>query len=257
VIALREVRAGYGGADALHGVDLALAPGEVVALLGENGAGKSTLLKVLAGLLRPRAGTVSLGGRPLVEVPRREAARRIGYLPQAFAPLFPMRALDAVLLGRTPWLPAFGVPSRTDVAAASQALAEVDAEAFAGTDLLEMSGGERQRVLLARVFAGEPKVLLLDEPAANLDPRHRLLVMEALRRRAAEGAAVLFSTHEIDLAASAADRGVLLSAGRIAAGGPVADVLTAPLLSELFGVAASVTPGPGGRPVVSLASRLG
>jgi iron complex transport system ATP-binding protein len=120
-----------------------------------------------------------------------------------------------------------------------------------------MSGGERQRVLLARVFAGEPKVLLLDEPAANLDPRHRLLVMEALRRRAAGGAAVLFSTHEIDLAASAADRAVLLSAGRIVAEGPVRDVLTAPLLSKLFGVAASVTPGPGGRLVVSLTSRLG
>lgn len=257
MIAVREVRAGYGGADALLGVDLALAAGEVVALLGENGAGKSTLLKVLAGLLRPRGGSVTLEGRPLAEVPRREAARRIGYLPQAFIPLFPMRALDVVLLGRTPWLPALGSPSRGDVAAAERALAEVDAGAFAGTDLLEMSGGERQRVLLARVFAGEPKVLLLDEPAANLDPRHRLLVMEALRRRAAEGAAVLFSTHEIDLAASTADRGVLLSAGRIVAGGPVAEVLTAPLLSELFGVTASVTPGPGGRPVVSLASRLG
>jgi iron complex transport system ATP-binding protein len=257
VIALRGVRAGYGGSDALHGVDLTLEPGEVVALLGENGAGKSTLLKVFAGLLRPHAGAVTLGGRSLSEVPRREAAQRIGYLPQAFAPLFPMRALDAVLLGRTPWLPAFGAPSPGDVAAAWRALAEVDAEAFAGTDLLEMSGGERQRVLLARVFAGGPKVLLLDEPASNLDPRHRLLVMDALRRRATEGAAVLFSAHEIDLAASAADRAVLLSAGRVAAAGAVAEVLTAPLLSELFGVSATVTPGPGGRPVVSLASRLG
>jgi iron complex transport system ATP-binding protein len=257
VISVRAVWAGYGGADALHGIDLALGPGDVVALLGENGAGKSTLLKVLAGLLRPRAGAVLLDGRTLAEVPRREAARRIGYLPQAFVPLFPMRAIDVVVIGRTPWLSALGGPSPKDVAAAERALAEVDALPFAGSDLLGMSGGERQRVLLARVFAGEPRILLLDEPAANLDPRHRLLVMEALRRRAAEGAAVLFSTHEIDLAASAADRAVLLAAGRILAGGPVAEVLTAPLLSELFGVAASVSTGPEGRPVISLASRLG
>ena len=257
MMTLDGVRAGWGEADALQGVDLAIRPGEVVSLLGENGAGKSTLLSVLAGLLRPRAGSVTIEGRPLAVVPRREAARIIGYLPQSFVPLFPMTALDTVLLGRTPWLGAFGAPSRADLAAAERALAEVDATAFAGTDLLGMSGGERQRVLLARVFAGEPRILLLDEPAANLDPRHRLLVMEALRRRAAAGAAVVFSTHEIDLAASAADRAVLLSKGQVRADGPTLDVLTAPTLSELFGVPASVTRLPGGRPVVSLASRLG
>jgi iron complex transport system ATP-binding protein len=128
----------------------------------------------------------------------------------------------------------------------------MDAGALADTDLGAMSGGERQRVLLARVLAGEPEVLLLDEPSANLDPRHRFLVIDAMRRRAEAGGAVVFSTHELDVAASGADDAVLLSGGRLLAAGKVADTLTEPLLSALFGVAASVTPGAGGRPLVSL-----
>lgn len=247
----RGLSAGYGGRTVLEGVSLALAPGRVSVLLGENGSGKSTLLKVLAGVLKPRAGGVLLGGRDLASVPRREAARAIGYLPQGFEPLFPMRALDLVLLGRTPHLGPFGAPGPADRAAAASALAEMDAAGFEITDIRAMSGGERQRVLLARVLAGAPSVLLLDEPTANLDPRHRLLVLDAMRRRAAEGAGVLFSTHEIDVASQGADDAVLLAGGRLLAEGPVGATLTDRLLSELFAVSACVAPGPGGRPFVS------
>ena len=128
----------------------------------------------------------------------------------------------------------------------------MDALALAETDLGAMSGGERQRVLLARVLAGEPEILLLDEPAANLDPRHRFLVIDAMRRRADAGGAVVFSTHELDVASAGADDALLLSGGRVLAAGPVAETLTEPLLSALFGVEACVTPGAGGRPIVSL-----
>jgi len=248
---LQEVSAGYGSRDVLHGVSLAPPPGTVVALLGENGAGKTTLLKVFAGLLKARAGTVALGGRPLDAVPRREAARRIGYLPQGFEPLFPMRALDAVLLGRMPRRARFASPGPGDVAAARSALEELDAAEHAETDLREMSGGERQRVLLARVLAGEPEAMLLDEPTASLDPRHRLVVLTALRRRAAAGATVLFSTHELEFAAGA-DRAVFLAGGRVLAEGTVRETFTAPLLSKLFGVPARVVPLPDGTPLVSL-----
>jgi iron complex transport system ATP-binding protein len=226
----------------------------VAALLGENGAGKSTLLKALAGIVKPRAGSVRLDGEDFHEVPRRARARRVGYLPQGFEPLFPMTALDLVLLGRTPWLPALSGPARADREAAEAALSELDAASFAATDVREMSGGERQRVLLARVFAGAPEVLLLDEPTANLDPRHRIVVMRALERRAGAGATIVFSTHELDIAAACADTAVLLTGGRVLAAGPVATTLTAPLLTELFGVPACVTPVPGGRPVVTLAA---
>ncbi len=256
MIRLEEVHAGYGARDVLHDVTLAVPRGSLVALLGENGAGKTTLLKLLAGLLRPRAGAVLLDGLPLESAPRREAARRIGYLPQGFVPLFPLRALDAVLLGRTPHRARFAAPGPADVAAARRALEEVDAAAFAETDLLGMSGGERQRVLLARVLAGEPEILLLDEPTANLDPRHRLAVLSALRRRAAAGAAVLLSTHELEFAAGA-DRAVLLARGRILAEGPVGETLTAPLLGELFGVPARVVRLEGGTPFVSLGGPVG
>ena len=248
---LEEASGGYGGRDVLHGVTLGLPQGAVVALLGENGAGKTTLLKLLAGLLRPTSGRVMLGDHALDTVPRREAARRIGYLPQGFEPLFPMRAFEAVLLGRMPRLARFAAPGPVDVAAARGALEELDAASLAGADLREMSGGERQRVLLARVLAGEPEVMLLDEPTASLDPRHRLVVLEALRRRAAAGAAILFSTHGLEFAAGA-DRAVLLTAGRVLAEGTVRETLTAPLLSELFGVAAWILPLPDGTPLVSL-----
>jgi len=251
-LAAEALAAGYGTRDVISEVSHAFTAGRVTALLGENGAGKSTLLKALAGIVPARRGTVRLGGRPLPGVPRREAARALGYLPQAFEPLFPILARDLVLLGRTPWRTAFGAPSARDRAAVNAALAEMDAGMLADTDLAAMSGGERQRILLARVLAGEPEVLLLDEPAANLDPRHRFLVIDAMRRRAAAGGAVVFSTHELDVASQGADDAVLLSDGRVLAAGGIADTLTEPLLSTLFGVSACVTPGAGGRPLVSI-----
>lgn len=250
-LAARSLSAGYGGRAVLADVSLALAPGRVSALLGENGSGKSTLLRALAGALKPQAGEVLLGGRDLASVPRREAARVIGYLPQGFEPLFPMRALDLVLLGRIPHLGAFGSPDAGDRAAAEAALVEMDATGLSDADIGAMSGGERQRVLLARVLAGAPSVLLLDEPTANLDPRHRFLVLDAMRRRADVGGTILFSTHELDVASQGADDAVLLAGGRILAEGPVGAILTDRLLSELFAVSASVSPGPDGKPLVS------
>jgi iron complex transport system ATP-binding protein len=247
----RSLAAGYGTRTVLTGVRLELLAGRVSVLLGENGSGKSTLLKALAGILRAQAGEVLLGGRRLADMPRREAARTLGYLPQGFEALFPMSAMDLVLLGRTPHLGAFGAPGAADRAAAAEALAEMDAASLAGADIRAMSGGERQRVLLARVLAGAPSVLLLDEPTANLDPRHRFLVLEAMRRRAAAGGAVLFSTHEIDVASEGADDAVLLASRGVLAAGPVAQTLTDALLSELFAVRAHVAAGPGGRPHVS------
>jgi iron complex transport system ATP-binding protein len=250
---LRGVSAAYGRREALSGVDLDLAAGEVVALLGENGSGKSTLLKLLAGLLPAASGTLTLDGRPLTELPRREAARRIGYLPQSFEPLFPATALEMVLLGRTAHLGFLGAPAAEDRSAARRALEETDTAAFAGRDVREMSGGERQRVFLSRVLAGATDVLLLDEPAANLDPRHRFLVVRVLRRKAAAGGLVVFSTHELDVAAAAADRVVLLRGGQVDQVGPVRETLTAETLTRLFGVPAVVSVGPAGRPLVSLA----
>lgn len=231
---------------------LSFEAGRLVALLGENGSGKSTMLKVLAGLLPPARGEVRLGETPLSRVPRRAAARAVGYLPQGFEPFFPATALDVVLLGRTPFLGAFAAPSRRDVDVARAALEEVDASGLEPRDVRSLSGGERQRVYLARVLAGEPRALLLDEPTASLDPRHRLLVLDVLRRRAAAGVSCVFSTHEVDLAARASDDAVLLDRGRVLAAGPVRESVTEESLSALFGVPACVTPLADGTPLVTL-----
>jgi len=245
------------GRDVLRGITLAFGRGCLVALLGENGSGKSTLLKALAGLLVLSRGRVLLEGAPLASVPRRAAARVLGYLPQGFEPFFPATALDVVLLGRTPFLGPFATPSRGDVEVARAALDEVDAAGLEERDVRSLSGGERQRVYLARVLAGEPRVLLLDEPTASLDPRHRFLVLDVLRRRAAAGATCVFSTHEVDLAARTADDAVLLSRGAVLASGPVCLSVTEKSLSELFGVPACVTPLADGTPLVTLGTPPG
>lgn len=250
-VTLEGVAARYGGREVLSDVTLSLVPGRVVALLGENGSGKSTLLKILAGLLPPARGRVSVGGRPLASLKRDEAARLVGWLPQSFEPFFPATSFELVLLGRTPHLGPLAAPGPADRAAARAALAEVDGADLAGRDVREISGGERQRVYLARVLAGAAPVLLLDEPTANLDPRHRYLVAELLRRRSAAGGLSVLSTHEVDLAAAAADDAVLLGHGRVLAAGPIGETLTRPLLEELFGVPACVGAGEDGRPLVT------
>lgn len=252
-LALEGLRAGYvRGRDVLKDVTLSFGAGRLVALLGENGSGKSTLLKVLAGLLVPTKGVSFLRGVPISAVPRREAARILGYLPQGFEPFFPATALDVVLLGRTPFLGAFASPSRRDVERARAALREVDAASLEERDVRSLSGGERQRVYLARALAGEPRVLLLDEPTTSLDPRHRLLVLDVLKRLSRDGACCVFSTHDVDLAARVADDAVLLSRGAVLASGPVAQSVTAVSLEALFGVPAQVSPLPDGTPLVTL-----
>jgi iron complex transport system ATP-binding protein len=253
---LEGVAARYGEREVLSDVSLSLAPGRVVALLGENGSGKSTLLKILAGLLAPVRGTVSFGGRPLPSLRRDEAARLVAWLPQSFEPFFPSTALELVLLGRTPHLGPLAAPGTADRAAARAALAEVDGADLAERDVREISGGERQRVYLARVLAGGAPVLLLDEPTANLDPRHRYLVAEILRRRAAAGGLCILSTHEVDLAAAVADVAVLLGRGRVLAAGPISETLTRALLESVFGVPACVGAGEDGRPLVTFGRGL-
>jgi iron complex transport system ATP-binding protein len=252
---LTGVSAAYGKSrpdPALLGLDLSFSSGRVTALLGDNGSGKSTLLKVLAAILDPTSGEILLDGKPLFSRSRRELAQEIGYLPQSFEPLFPATAFELALLGRTPHLSRFGGPTAGDREAVSRALEEVDAGDLAQTDISEMSGGERQRILLARVLSGETDILLLDEPTANLDPRHRLLVIDAMRRRARAGGLVVFSSHEVDVAGAAADEAVLLRRGRLLGAGSLDETLTAPLLSELYGVTARVLPVEGARPHVLL-----
>jgi iron complex transport system ATP-binding protein len=242
---LCDLRLARGGRPVLTGVSAAFEPGTVTAVLGPNGAGKSTLLEAMAGLLAPAAGEIRLDGVPLAALPARARARAIGYLPQGATLHWNLTVADVVALGRTPHVGAFAAASAADRDAVARAMAAADVDSLARRRALDLSGGERARVLLARVLAGEPRVLLADEPLANLDPRHQLEALRLLRGAADAGAAVVLVLHDLAAAARAADRLILLAGGRVLGDGQPADVLTAALLAEAYGVEMRVWSEPG------------
>ena len=209
VIELRGVAAGYDGAAVISGVDLRVAPGELVALVGANGAGKSTLLKVVVGILRPMAGTAFVFGRPAGE------SRRVAYLPQSEQLRwdYPLLVEDVVLMGRL----RRGAVARPERDAAARALARVDAGDLARRPIGALSGGQRQRVLLARALASDADLFLLDEPATGVDPATEEELMAILEDLAGSGRTILVSTHDL--------AGVIAHFPRIVAmnGGIVAD----------------------------------
>jgi ABC-type cobalamin/Fe3+-siderophores transport system ATPase subunit len=236
LIEARGLAARYGDNRALDGLDASIGAGEIAAVLGENGSGKSTLLKVLARVLPPSGGQLRFDGRPLTEIPRRETARRIAYVPQSVDLVFPIRSVDLVLQGRAPYGHGFVAETAQDRRLALEAMRACDVDALAERDAKSLSGGERRRVFLARALAQEASVWLLDEPTAGLDPRHRLEFLEALWRLHRERrTTVVLVTHEIGLAARLATSVLLLKAGRAIAQGPRAEVLTPENLSRAFG----------------------
>ena len=190
------IRAAYGTDEILHGVDIDLHPGEAVALLGPNGSGKTTLLRVLAGSLMPTAGMVQVQGADIRRLSPRERARRVAVLSQRSAAPQGMTALQMVLLGRYPWLGWWGSYSAEDRRIAHEALEETGALPLAGRQVSELSGGELQRVALARTLAQQSPVLLLDELAAGLDLARMLELFDLLERRRRAGAALLLVMHD-------------------------------------------------------------
>ena len=235
----RGIRAGYREEDVLQGIDFDLHGGEVLGVVGPNGCGKSTLLRVVTGLIPLRGGEVIMGGERLENLTARERARRCAVQPQIEAPLFDYTVGQFVLLGRHPHRAPLAWSTEADRAAVAQALAETDLTAFRERSIRALSTGEWQRALLARALAQETPVLLLDEPAAHLDPGHRYTVHVLLRRLAREQQrAVLCVSHDLNLAAEFSDRLLMMSEGRVVATGTPEDVLTAENLQAVFRCAA-------------------
>ena len=244
------VTAGYGQRAVLRECTLAIARGEVVAIVGPNGAGKSTLLRVLAGLLRPSAGSVRLDGVDIGTLRRRDVARRIAVVPQIFDTLFPFTVREVVALGRTARLGTFGGASRDDAAAVDRALTDLDLTDLASRRIDRLSGGERQRAVLAMALAQETDVLLLDEPTVHLDPAHQVAMLRLVRNLACvRGFAVAAVLHDLNLAASMATRIAVLAEGRVVCDATPETVISAGLIRDVFGPGLAVGRHDG-RPVV-------
>ncbi len=251
-LSLRGVGFSWPGCPVLARLSLAVGIGEFVGLLGPNGSGKSTLLRLIGGTLTPSAGEIAVAGLPVGRANRRELARRVATLAQT--PILPdaFTVAELVLLGRTPHLRAFQSEGPADYAVARRALRAAECLPLAGRLVGELSGGERQRASLARALAQEPRVLLLDEPTAHLDPGVGQEIMATLTRlNREEGLTIVASFHDINLAAALCPRLLLLHDGHLIADGPPATVITSPLLRRAYGYNAQVIPHPQtGRPVV-------
>jgi iron complex transport system ATP-binding protein len=231
----QEVRFAYGGRAALNGVSLRVAPGEVVGLLGPNGSGKSTSIKILSGVVTGYQGRVLLEGVDLRVQERQQIARALAVVPQETSFSLPFTVLEIVLFGRHPHLGKVAFESAADASLARQALEQCGALHLAERRIDELSSGERQRVVLARALAQEPRVLLLDEPASFLDIRHQLEVYELVRALAEQrSTAILLVAHDLNLAAEYCDRVYLMRQGRVDASGPTAEIFTSANLSRVF-----------------------
>jgi iron complex transport system ATP-binding protein len=222
-------------------VSVAVAPGDLVGILGPNGSGKTTLLKLLSGTLTPSAGTIQFDRRPLSGWKRRDLARRIALVPQETHAPFDFTVLDIVLMGRYPHLGAFALEGPADLSIARQALASTGTSAFEDRPFATLSGGEKQRIVIASALAQSPELLLLDEPTASLDLGHQLdvqLLLAGLNRD--RGVTMVLSTHDLNLAAALCRHLILLHGGRVVAQGPTEHVLTPDTVRALYGVEADV-----------------
>ena len=253
-IEARGLVCGYDGREVLHGLDLTAQHGAFLGVLGPNGSGKSTLLRALTGVLPLTAGEVTLLGTPVKRAFRRRIAQRVGVVPQASGVPFEFTAREVVAMGRTPHITRLHGESERDRQAIAAAMERTDTVHLAARPISELSGGEAQRIIIARALAQEPELLLLDEPTAFLDLNHQIDVFGLLRRlNRDEGLTVLCVSHDLNLASVYCDRVVLLREGRIAADGSPGEVVTAERIREVYGAQVLVdTDTPSGRPRVTL-----
>lgn len=235
-IATQGLGIGYGRKQVGRDITLQLAEGEILCLLGPNGSGKSTLLKTLLGLLPAQAGQLHVLGRPLAEWPRRELARRLGYVPQAHGGEFPFTVEEIVLMGRSSHMPRYAVPGAEDRRIARESLDTLGIGALAQEPFTHISGGERQLALIARALTQQPAILIMDEPTASLDFGNQLRVLEKIRRLRHEGLAILLCTHQPEHAARLADRVALFRDGTLHATGTPDALLTVQRLAWLYGL---------------------
>lgn len=238
IISLSNLRFSYDvGLDyAINDLSLEIPAGTIAAILGPNGAGKSTLLHILLGMLTPQDGQVLLDGKDLSSYSRREMSRLVGIVPQIEHIPFEFSVMEYVLLGRAPYLGILQMPSDEDYQKVSDILQRLNLSSLAQRVVLDLSGGERQMVLLARALAQQPRILLLDEPTSHLDLSNKGHILQILRDLAKQGVTVIFTTHDPYTAGLSARYLILMREGRILDTGPIEDVLKSDKLSSTYGV---------------------
>lgn len=242
MLAAEDLAFGHGRRIAGRDVGFALRPGRVLCLLGPNGGGKTTLLRTALGLLPPLGGRVTIDGASIAGWPRRRVAAALSYVPQGQGAFFPFTVRQIVLMGRAAHIGLFATPSAADRSAADSALARLGIEALAERPYTEISGGERQLVLIARALAQESRLILMDEPTSSLDPANSYRVLAEVRALASSGLGILLTTHDPNQAFLVADEVLLLRDGRTVAMGPPDTTLTPDNLEALYGVALDVVP---------------
>ncbi|MFQ5987304.1 MAG: heme ABC transporter ATP-binding protein [Dehalococcoidia bacterium] len=244
-LSLSHISFSYIDVPVLHDIDLVIERGEMVALLGPNGSGKTTLIKLLSGVLRPAEGEIHLDGSSLRRLKRREVAQRVAVVPQQFHMPFAFTLREVVLLGRTPFLKAFSNEDEGDYKAVQRSMELIGIGELGQRFFNELSGGERQKGILAMALAQEPKLLLLDEPTAHLDINHQVEILDLVKGLNQEqGITVIGAMHDLNLAALYFDRLILLKEGRIFADGPPSDVLTEGTIKEVFSASVQVMQHP-------------
>ena len=245
MLQVADVSFGYtstrGPAFALHNVSLTVERGTLTGLLGPNGCGKTTLLTLMAGVRRPERGAVMLDGANVAALSRRQIARRVAVVPQETHPAFDYTVMEMVLMGRHPHLGTFALEGPTDFNIAQEALVATGTEQLAERAYMTLSGGEKQRVIIASALAQAPDLLLLDEPTASLDLGFQLEIASLLQRLNRErGVTMVLATHDLNLAASLCTNIVMMRGGLVIAQGTTRDVLTAPMVRQLYDVDADV-----------------
>ncbi len=240
VIALEQVHFSYQRKDILKDINLGFERGGVVSLLGPNGSGKTTLLKIMLGLLQPKSGLVSFDGRPIKSIPRPVFARQIAYVPQVHREAFAYTVEEVVLMGRAPYHSFFSAYSSKDHDIAADSLARLDILHLKDRPYTEISGGERQLVLIARSLAQGASVFIMDEPVNGLDYGNQMRLLDGIRRLAAEGLTFIMTTHFPDHALMTADRVILFKDGTVINDGSPAQTITQESIFELYRINVNV-----------------
>ncbi len=239
-IRAENIRFSYGDHAVLKGVSFEARPGEFLSVLGPNGVGKSTLFRCLLGLLTPTEGRTLIDDRDTAEMTAAEMARRIAYIPQSHAPVFNYSVEDMVLMGTTAGLGRFSSPGRTQRKLVGEVMEWLGIENLAGSGYQNISGGQRQMVLIARALAQKARILIMDEPSSSLDLGNRIKVMQTVKRLTGEGYTVIQSTHDPDQAFFYSDRILAMKDGQVLACGEAQDVVNQSLISELYGTEVEV-----------------